>query len=46
LELYLSYKEYFLVFIMAFIWINLITYVLLRRMKKKGLLEGLRQEFA
>lgn len=46
LELYLSYKEYFLVFAMALIWINLITFILLRRMKHKGLLEGLRQEFA
>jgi ABC-type lipoprotein release transport system permease subunit len=46
LELYLTYQEYFFVFLMALVWINLITYILLRRMRKKGLLEGLRQEFA
>lgn len=46
MEMYLSLKDYFIVFFMAFIWINLITFILLRRIRKKSLLEGLRQEFA
>lgn len=46
LEMYLSLKDYTLVFFMAFVWINLITFILLRRIRNKPLLEGLRQEFA
>lgn len=46
LEMYLTLKQYLVVFIMAFVWILLITFFLLRRMRKKSLLEGLRQEFA
>jgi ABC-type lipoprotein release transport system permease subunit len=46
LELYLNYKDYAVVFFMALIWINVITFFLLRRIKNKNLLEGLRQEFA
>ncbi len=46
IELFLSYKDYLLVFFLALVWILLITYYLLRRLKQKSLLEGLRQEFA
>jgi ABC-type lipoprotein release transport system permease subunit len=46
LEMYLTLKDYFTVFVLAFFWIILITFILLRRIKKKSLLEGLRQEFA
>lgn len=46
IELFLTYKDYLFVFVLALIWIMLITYYLLRRLKQKSLLEGLRQEFA
>lgn len=46
IELYLTLKDYLLVFAGALVWILLITYYLLRRLKQKSLLEGLRQEFA
>lgn len=46
IELYLSLKDYLLVFAGALVWILIITYYLLRRLKQKSLLEGLRQEFA
>lgn len=46
LEMYISLKDYALVFFLALIWIMLITSILLRRIKKKSLMEGLRQEFA
>jgi ABC-type lipoprotein release transport system permease subunit len=46
IEMYLSYKDYLFVFALALIWIMLITYYLLRKLKQKSLLEGLRQEFA
>lgn len=46
IELYLSWKDYLFVFSLTLIWILIITYYLLRRLKQKSLLEGLRQEFA
>ena len=46
LELYLSWKDYGFVFLLALVWIFIITYLLLRKLMKKSLLEGLRQEFA
>lgn len=46
IELYLTAKDYAFVFALALVWIMLITYYLLRRLKQKSLLEGLRQEFA
>lgn len=46
LELYLSWKDYGFVFLLALFWIFIITYLLLRKLMKKSLLEGLRQEFA
>jgi ABC-type lipoprotein release transport system permease subunit len=46
LELYLSWKDYGFVFLLALFWIFIITYILLRKLMKKSLLEGLRQEFA
>ncbi len=46
LELFLTWKDYGFVFLLALVWIFIITFILLRRMTKKSLLEGLRQEFA
>jgi ABC-type lipoprotein release transport system permease subunit len=46
IQLYLSWKHYAFVFVLALVWILLITYYLLRKLKRKSLLEGLRQEFA
>ena len=46
IELYLNYKDYLFVFSLALVWIMIITYYLLRRLKQKSLLDGLRQEFA
>jgi ABC-type lipoprotein release transport system permease subunit len=46
IELYLTIKDYLFVFSLALLWIMIITYYLLRKMKQKSLLEGLRQEFA
>lgn len=46
IELYLSWKDYLFVFSLALVWIMIITFYLLRRLKQKSLLEGLRQEFA
>jgi ABC-type lipoprotein release transport system permease subunit len=46
IELYLTVKDYLFVFSLALVWVLLITYYLLRRLKQKSLLEGLRQEFA
>jgi ABC-type lipoprotein release transport system permease subunit len=46
LQLFLSWKDYAFVFILALVWIFIITYLLLKKLKKKSLLEGLRQEFA
>lgn len=46
IELYLTIRDYAFVFVLALVWIMIITYYLLRRLKQKSLLEGLRQEFA
>ena len=46
IELYLTWSDYALVFVLALVWIVLITFYLLRKLKQKNLLEGLRQEFA
>jgi ABC-type lipoprotein release transport system permease subunit len=46
LQLFLSWTDYAFVFILALVWIFIITYLLLKKLKKKSLLEGLRQEFA
>lgn len=46
IDLFLSWQDYAMVFVLALVWILLITYYLLRKMRKKSLLEGLRQEFA
>lgn len=46
IDLYLSWLDYLMVFSLALLWILLITYYLLRKLKNKSLLEGLRQEFA
>ncbi len=45
IDLFLSWEDYALVFVLALVWILLITYYLLRKLKNKSLLEGLRQEF-
>ena len=45
IDLYISWTDYLLVFALALLWILLITYYLLRNLKNKSLLEGLRQEF-
>ena len=45
IDIYLAGSDYLLVFSLALIWILLITYYLLRKLKNKSLLEGLRQEF-
>lgn len=45
IDLYLSWQDYAMVFILALVWILLITYYLLRKLRNKSLLEGLRQEF-
>lgn len=45
IDLYLSWQDYILVYALALLWILLITYYLLRKLKNKSLLEGLRQEF-
>jgi ABC-type lipoprotein release transport system permease subunit len=46
IELYLTTSDYLFVFALSLAWIMLITYYLLRRLRQKSLLEGLRQEFA
>lgn len=45
IDIYLSWGDYALVFALALLWIVLITYYLLWKLKNKSLLEGLRQEF-
>ncbi|MBY0413341.1 MAG: hypothetical protein K2Q18_04220, partial [Bdellovibrionales bacterium] len=45
IELFISWQDYALVFTLALVWMLLITYYLLRKLKNKSLLEGLRQEF-
>ncbi len=46
LELFLTWKDYGFVFLLALFWIYIITYLLLQKLMKKSILEGLRQEFA
>lgn len=46
IDIYLSLYDYVLVFALALVWMLLITYYLLRKLRNKSLLEGLRQEFA
>jgi ABC-type lipoprotein release transport system permease subunit len=46
IELYLTWKDYFFVFSLALVWIMIITFYLLKKLKQKSLLEGLREEFA
>ena len=46
IELFLSWSDYLFVFSLTLIWILMITFYLLRRLKQKSLLAGLRQEFA
>lgn len=46
LEIVLSWDDYFIVFLGAGIWIFLVSGFALLRMSKKGLLGGLREEFA
>lgn len=45
IDLYISIYDYLLVFLLALLWILFITYWLLLKLKKKSLLDGLRQEF-
>jgi ABC-type lipoprotein release transport system permease subunit len=45
IDLYLTWQDYALVFLLALVWILLIIYFLLRKLKNKSLIEGLRQEF-
>jgi ABC-type lipoprotein release transport system permease subunit len=46
IELYLAWTDYLFVFSLTLLWILIITFYLLRRLKQKSLLAGLRQEFA
>lgn len=46
IDIYLAGFDYLMVFALALVWMLLITYYLLRKLKNKSLLEGLRQEFA
>lgn len=46
IDIYLSLYDYVMVFALALVWMLLITYYLLRKLRNKSLLEGLRQEFA
>lgn len=45
IDIYLAWTDYLMIFSMALVWILLITYYLLRKLKNTSLLEGLRQEF-
>lgn len=46
IEIYLSWTDYLFVFSLTLVWIMIITFYLLKRLKQKSLLAGLRQEFA
>jgi ABC-type lipoprotein release transport system permease subunit len=46
LTMALIWQDYGLVFISSLLWINIITFIILKKMQKSSLLEGLRQEFA
>lgn len=45
IDIFLGWQDYALIFALALVWMLLITYYLLRKLKNKSLLEGLRQEF-
>ncbi len=45
IELFLSVQDYLMIFVLALVWILIITFYLLKRLRQKSLLEGLRQEF-
>lgn len=45
LDIHLGPLDYLFVFVLALVWILLITFYLLRKLRKTSLLEGLRQEF-
>ncbi len=42
----INVKEYFLVYVLSFLWVMSMSFFVIRKVKKKPLLEGLRQEFA
>ncbi len=46
IEIFLSWTDYLFVFSLTLVWILIITFYLLKRLKQKSLLAGLRQEFA
>jgi ABC-type lipoprotein release transport system permease subunit len=46
IHLHLAWTDYAFVFLLALFWVMLITFALLNKLRRKSLLEGLRQEFA
>jgi ABC-type lipoprotein release transport system permease subunit len=46
IDLVISIQDYGLVFFLALVWILAVTFYLIRNLKNKSLLEGLRQEFS
>ena len=46
IDLVISIQDYALVFFLALVWILAVTFYLIRNLKNKSLLEGLRQEFS
>ncbi len=46
LEIILDYKDYLVVFTLAMVWLLIFSGILLYRLKKRPILEGLRREFA
>ncbi len=46
LQLSLNVQDYLLVFISTYFWLILVTWLGLRKMKKRSILQGLRKEFA
>lgn len=46
LQLMITFKDYLIVFIATLFWLLLISWIGLRRMKKRPILQGLRKEFA
>ena len=45
IEMHLSWMDYGFVYMLALFWVMLITFTLLIKLRRKSLLEGLRQEF-
>ena len=45
IEMHLSWMDYGFVYLLALFWVMLITFTLLIKLRRKSLLEGLRQEF-